>query len=249
MVSEAQLHEGLAKLHINRGRKQRQEKHPPRLQHSLGTTSFDLSDDEGPSRSPKGSSKPQNDTDHLPSNASVFTSNTKASYAMSQYSYSAHDFQSAILKLSGRYMKTDPRLNPPLLHVSDGYLSVQFIRRAIREQLGVKLSKAETNALCSKLSYVSTDSRVSLIEDEMDNPKFLFVGKAIKALIVRISNTVVKKLPKLQHQQHCLTNMSEANQNRSIVHSEGSVQLLEPELLTHSTLSLTETTLREDATG
>jgi hypothetical protein len=115
----------------------------------------------------------------------------------SHYKYSPQDFDHAILKLSSKYKDIDPNVMPPQLHVPDGYLNRKFVKRAIKDQLGVRLTNSEIDALCHKLSYVSTDERAALITDLNENPKFLFVGKSLKALIVRISHITVHRLPSI----------------------------------------------------
>ena len=135
---------------------------------------------------------------NYPSAGTVATASTKSSFADSQLHFDSKDFQSAILKLSRRYERADPRLNPPLLRVADGYLSRKYVRKEIWEQLEVKLNKKEIDAICWKLSYASTDEKAALTADYSQNPKLLIIGKELKALIVRIGHTVVKQIPKFK---------------------------------------------------
>jgi hypothetical protein len=196
VITESQLHEGLAKLHVAQTRSSKVQAKEKALEY-IGNA------DEG-----TGAVRTQrvhfNDGHSQPSGAaSVATGSTKTasiSFVASHYDFHPSDFQSAILKLSARYERADPRLNPPLLRVPDGYLLRKFVRRAIKEQLDVKLTAHEIDALCHKLSYTSTDERAALTEDVSENPKLLFVGKTLKALIVRVANVVVKKLPALKNQ-------------------------------------------------
>ena len=184
MITESQLHEGLGKLHIAKEREIKKKK-------ILDNT---ILNEEGN----ESTQSVTRSTTFDPS-SSVITASTGNSFVNSQYRFNPSDFQKAILKLSKRFEQhTDARLNPPQLRVPDGYLNRKFVRRAIREQLDVKLSVSEIDALCHKLSYASTDERATLQEDELENPKLMFIGKTLKALIVRIGNVVVRKLPSLK---------------------------------------------------
>lgn len=189
------MHEGLAKLHIAKVRALKKQKILNKETAHGGGSENPLSVKQSSTFDPS---------------ASVTTASTGNSFVNSQYSFNSSDFQKAILKLSKRFEQhTDHRLNPPQLRVPDGYLNRKFVRRAIREQLEVKLSISEIDALCHKLSYASTDERAALNEDELENPKLMFIGKTLKALIVRVGNVVVRKLPSLKKSDRMSSSMDE----------------------------------------
>lgn len=192
-ITESQLHEGLAKLHIAKIRERKKKDREAQI---------DLFQDDTSAASRRSQHATGSSIDKSTSTASVASGNSKTSFVDSHYSFQPSDFQSAIHKFYRRYEKhTDVRLNPPLLRIPDGYLNRKFVRRALKEQLNIKLTVQETDALCHKLSYGTTDDRIGFTSDEMENPKLMFIGKSVKALVVRIANVVVNKLPNLHKQQ------------------------------------------------
>lgn len=189
VIKESQLHEGLAKLHIAKMRDNKKAK----VRQKREEISPDLDMQSSPNRD--NVSPPNKDRLRAGSIASANTS-----FVKSNYSFLPDDFHRAIEKISRRYERHArhcPKLNPPLLRVQDGYLNRKFVRRALWEQLEIKLTAQEIDALCYKLSYGTTDERVAMTEDDAENPRLMIIGKSLKALIVRIANFVVKKIPSL----------------------------------------------------
>jgi hypothetical protein len=154
---------------------------------------------------------------HGPSVAvsSMIPSTVLSSVDMSYtYAFSQQDFAKAVKKLSSAFANLDSKLSIPQLNIPDGYLSCTFVRRQISEQLRVKLSQAEIQALCYKLWSTGTEGCLQSDRHFVDETKVLFVGKVLKSLIVRIGSYSTKKLaplPSLRPQSRSSSPNSQQN--------------------------------------
>ena len=123
------------------------------------------------------------------------SSTTSCSLNNTYNQFNENNYRNAILKLSHKFNQLASNQLSPLLSIPDGYLTQKFVRKAIKEQLGVKLSVAEINTLCYKLQEHSVNEIVGLHGNISDDSTLLFEGKTVKALIVRVSKLVTKKMP------------------------------------------------------
>ena len=109
------------------------------------------------------------------------------------YSFKQSDYSLAVKKISDAFVFCNKDLALPQLNIPDTYLTCDFVRKEIFDQLNVRLTSAQINSLCYKLSSNSAEGKLGVDQEFLNLKKNLIMGAEIKSLIVRIGLLVNNK--------------------------------------------------------
>lgn len=180
-ISEAELHEGLSKIRIHDMKKMKSFKSEDESsdnEHNLindsnyvafseNLTAIDLK-------------KPTSHTNIVKSRRNI------------PYSFNQSDYSAAVKKISDVFASCNKDLALPQLSIPDTYLTCNFIRKAIFEQLNVRLTSGQINALCYKLASTMAEGKLGADQEFLNSKRDLIMGAEIKSLVVRIGLLVNK---------------------------------------------------------